>query len=202
MFLEIATTLGALAGAFLAITWCRQRRSPSFSVLCSWSRPTCRAGVGPSRIRTARPDRLASRLRLDSTYPTPAGPEGLPRASRAARLRHHVRGRHPVWAAGHRLGGLQGPGHGPGHAPSLQGIDDDEQLHDRRDRRRQRRGLPEPGLHRSRHRHAGHARGAGRLAAGHARARSAGVARAADRLQRGHRGPGHRDDLQGFDGEL
>ena len=45
----------------------------------------------------------------------------------------------------------------------LQGVDDDQQLHDRRDRRGQRRRLSQPRLHRSRTGHAGDARRAAGL---------------------------------------
>jgi len=74
MFLEVATTLGAVAGTMLA------RRLPLaavaiiFGVVLIWSaflslreRSGADAG-GP-------PDRLATALRMDSSYPTPAGPQ-------------------------------------------------------------------------------------------------------------------------------
>ena len=73
MFLEIATTIGALAGAFLAA-----RMSPSaiavvFGIVLFYSaylseRPR------PERPEDDRTDPLATFFRLDSAYPTPAGP--------------------------------------------------------------------------------------------------------------------------------
>ena len=73
MFLEIATTLGALVGAWLA------GFAPThiiaiifglvllFSAVSSLRHPADQTGPD-------HPDRLATWLRLDSTYPTPAGP--------------------------------------------------------------------------------------------------------------------------------
>jgi uncharacterized protein len=80
MFLEIATTLGALSGAVVAT------RVPTsglaivfgcvllYSAYLSGHRHDLSSTEGP-------PDRWATRLRLDSTYPTPAGER-----------RYHVRG--------------------------------------------------------------------------------------------------------------
>ena len=80
MFLEIATTLGALGGAFAGGVHFRHglrgrlRRRPA----------RLRLPVEPAPRRRGRarrtPDPLATRLRLDGTYPTPEGPQ-----------RYHVR---------------------------------------------------------------------------------------------------------------
>src|SRR5437868_4114299 len=75
MFLEIATTLGALAGAFLTALVPAGSIAVIFGVVLLVSaylssRP---------RVRTSTddlPDPLASRLRLDASYPTPQGPQG------------------------------------------------------------------------------------------------------------------------------
>ncbi len=74
MFLEIATTLGALAGAFLAaklsvpvistIFGCVLLHSAYISFRSRHKRPL-----------PDRPDPLAVRLRMDATYPGPEGPE-------------------------------------------------------------------------------------------------------------------------------
>ena len=72
MFLEVATTLGAIAGAFLAATI----PTPALGVILGFvllysaflstrPKPDTHAG-GPA-------DRLAERLRLDSSFPTPHG---------------------------------------------------------------------------------------------------------------------------------
>ena len=72
MFLEIATTLGAVGGAFLAPVP-RPAPSRSSSASCCSSRRTCPA----SRVRTRRcmvaPDPLVRRLRMNGTYPGPDG---------------------------------------------------------------------------------------------------------------------------------
>ena len=71
MFLEMATTLGALS----ARCWLRcclgGDRRPSSAWCCSGP-PMLRAS-SRNRARTQPPDRLANLLRLDSTYPTPQG---------------------------------------------------------------------------------------------------------------------------------
>ncbi|HYT92749.1 MAG TPA: sulfite exporter TauE/SafE family protein, partial [Gemmataceae bacterium] len=74
MFLEIATTFGALSGAFVAVLVAPNLVAVVFGVallLSAYlsSRPRNeQADPGP-------PDPLAMRLRLDSTYPTPQGPQ-------------------------------------------------------------------------------------------------------------------------------
>ena len=83
MFLELATTLGAVSGAFLAtdgikhITGIKPTSllSVLFGVVLLFS---AYLSLRPPRDdpETGRPDPLASRLRLDSTYPTPRGPQG------------------------------------------------------------------------------------------------------------------------------
>jgi uncharacterized membrane protein YfcA len=75
MFLEVATTLGALTGAYLGVlVLSTSVIAVIFGVVLlvsaylSW-RPRHEADP------TDRPDPLASRLRLDGSYPTPAGPQ-------------------------------------------------------------------------------------------------------------------------------
>jgi uncharacterized membrane protein YfcA len=72
MFLEVATTLGALGGAALATTLPTHVVAVIFGLvllLSAWESIRPRPPVEPA----ARPDSLAARLRLDSTYPTPDG---------------------------------------------------------------------------------------------------------------------------------
>lgn len=72
MFLEIATTLGALAGAFLAAHTPTSVIAIIFGIVLLYSaymsyRP-------PPALRDGgQPDRIASLLRMDGTYPTPEG---------------------------------------------------------------------------------------------------------------------------------
>src|SRR5947207_10975660 len=75
MFLEVATTLGALAGAFLAVAVSGNAIAVVFGVVLLLSaylsgRP--QSEPGPE----GDPDPLAGRLRLDGTFPTPEGPRG------------------------------------------------------------------------------------------------------------------------------
>jgi len=71
MFLEIATTLGALAGAFLAARVPTNVIAVIFGIVLIWS------AFESSRMRSeqvkGKPDRFASLLKLDSSFPTPQG---------------------------------------------------------------------------------------------------------------------------------
>src|SRR5207248_1130051 len=72
MLLEIATTFGALAGAFLG------GRIPGGAIAVIFSAVLIGSAYLSSRPRLEEtvnelPDPLAARLRLDSTYPTPEG---------------------------------------------------------------------------------------------------------------------------------
>jgi uncharacterized membrane protein YfcA len=75
MFLEIATTLGALSGAFLGVVVSPDAIAIVFGVVLLVS-----AGLS-GRERAGdesggSPDAIAQRLRLDATYPTPKGRQG------------------------------------------------------------------------------------------------------------------------------
>jgi uncharacterized protein len=72
MFLEIATTLGALAGAFLATTVSASAIAVVFGVaLCLSAYLSGRPQAEP--VGDDHADALATRLRLDGTFPTGAG---------------------------------------------------------------------------------------------------------------------------------
>jgi uncharacterized protein len=73
MFLEIATTLGALVGAFLAT------RTPTSILSVIFGLVLLHAAWQSSRARRAndahhKPDALAERLKLNGSYPSPQGP--------------------------------------------------------------------------------------------------------------------------------
>lgn len=72
MFLEIATTLGALLGAFLVARVSTPAIGVTFGVVLIVS---AYLSSRPRRERTSRdiPDQLAIRLRMDASYPTPEG---------------------------------------------------------------------------------------------------------------------------------
>ena len=80
MFLEIATTLGALLGAFLAAHIPAPAIAVIFGVVLLAS---AYLSLRPPRPlpEAERPDPLATRLRMDASYPTPRGRES-----------YHVRG--------------------------------------------------------------------------------------------------------------
>jgi uncharacterized membrane protein YfcA len=80
MFLEIATTVGAVAGAFLATRLPTSTLALIFGIVLLYS---AYASSRPAAPRSAddRPNRVASVLKLDSTYPAIAGVQS-----------YHVRG--------------------------------------------------------------------------------------------------------------
>jgi uncharacterized protein len=73
LFLEVATTCGALSGAFLASKISTSALAVVFGVVLMHAAWQSTRGPGPS-IEAAASDPLALRLRLDGTYPTPQGP--------------------------------------------------------------------------------------------------------------------------------
>jgi uncharacterized membrane protein YfcA len=74
MFLEIATTLGALAGAFLSSRTPTSVLSIIFGVVLLHSAWQSSRGHSES-LANARPDPLATRLKLNGSYPGEHGPE-------------------------------------------------------------------------------------------------------------------------------
>jgi uncharacterized protein len=73
MFLEIATTLGALAGAALATRLSADTVAIVFGVVLALSALQA-ARPRPPDARFAKPNPLAVRLKLDGSYPGPEGP--------------------------------------------------------------------------------------------------------------------------------
>ena len=80
MFLEVATTIGALTGAALVLYLKVSVISVIFGVVLLYSAYASLSDHAPTSA-DAKPDRIASWLRMGSTYPTPNGLE-----------RYHVRG--------------------------------------------------------------------------------------------------------------
>jgi hypothetical protein len=103
MFLEIATTLGALSGAFLAARVPSNGLAIVFGLVLLYSAYLSASGHEHAAT-AAPPDRWAARLRLDSTYPTPSGP-------RSYRVQHVPAGFGLMYIAG-VLSGLLGIGSG------------------------------------------------------------------------------------------
>jgi uncharacterized membrane protein YfcA len=103
MFLEGATTMGAMAGAVLAAFVPVSAISIVFGVVLVWS-AYLSTRRHPETAADALPDRLATLLRLDSTYPTPEGPKS-----------YHVRGvpaGYAIMFVAGTLSGLLGIGSG------------------------------------------------------------------------------------------
>src|SRR6267142_211092 len=74
MFLEIATTLGALAGATLAAKLSTAVIAVVFGLVLIYS-SYLSSRPRTETMRKDPPDRLATFLRMDGTYPTPQGPQ-------------------------------------------------------------------------------------------------------------------------------
>lgn len=103
MFLEIATTAGALVGAFLAVRLPTQLIGIVFgAVLVVSAFLSFREKAVPMEARKADP--LASRLKMDSSFPTMNGPESY-------HVQHVPGGFAMMFAAG-TLSGLLGIGSG------------------------------------------------------------------------------------------
>ena len=96
MFLETATTFGAVVGASVAAYVSGSSIAVIFGVvLLASAALSLRKREDPSG--DDRPDPLATRLRLDSTYPTPAGPQA-----------YHVHGVPPAFGMMFVAGALSG----------------------------------------------------------------------------------------------
>ena len=103
MFLEIATTAGAILGAFLAVRMATNVLGVIFGVVLIVS-ALLAIREKSEQLAAGRPDRLASRLRMDSVYPTAQGP-------RSYRVRHVPAGFGMMFGAG-TISGLLGIGSG------------------------------------------------------------------------------------------
>src|ERR1039457_4323565 len=182
MFLEIATTVGAVCGAFAAAKISPSILGVLFGVVIlhsAWISTRGRAAPRPGETD----DPLATRLRLNGSFPTL---DGL----RSYKVSHVKTGFSLMFVAG---GGLRPPGHR--HAHPVQGLHHHQQLHDWSDRGRQRRRLSQPRIHRPRTHHAGGAGRARRLDAGGAPVARRSHHDAAAGLRPGGRCPRRRDDL-------
>ena len=75
MLLEVATVTGALVGASLVAVFPARLLTVVFGLVLLMSAYLTTRPRAEHLTADAPPDRLASRLRLDSEYPTPAGPQ-------------------------------------------------------------------------------------------------------------------------------
>ena len=104
MFLEIATTLGALVGAFLAVIVPTKALAITFGVTLLYSAYLSRK-PRPRAERNSPPDRLATRLRMNGSFPSEEG--GI----RNYNVQHVPTGFSLMFGAG-ALSGLLGIGSG------------------------------------------------------------------------------------------
>jgi uncharacterized membrane protein YfcA len=103
MFLEVATTLGALAGAYLAARIPVSALAVIFGVVLlqsAWQSTRER----PDEVAIADPDGLAMRLKLYGRYPTPEGPKEY--------QAHHVKTGFGLMFGAGAVSGLLGIGSG------------------------------------------------------------------------------------------
>ena len=163
MFLEVATTLGAVGGAYLAARVSTRAIGIIFGVTLLYS--AWSSFREPHKETPHPPNALAEKLKLTWRLPGKERPPDLHRAKCSRRFRHHVHCRTSVWPAWHRLRSSQGPGHGPRHEASLQSVHHHQQFHDWRNRCRKRRHLSWPRLYRARASGAGDVGSVGGLAA-------------------------------------
>lgn len=103
MFLEIATTLGAVAGAVVASKISTNAISIIFGTMLLYS------AYVSSRLRTERlggsqPNPLATKLKMNGSFPTPGGAEKLFHPRRALGVQPDVRSGHPLRFARDRVG--------------------------------------------------------------------------------------------------
>ncbi len=103
MFLEIATTIGALTGAAVALYLRASVIAVIFGVVLLYS-AYASYRQQPHPTEDQPPDRVATWLRMDSAFPTPNGLQNLSRAASAAGVSHHVRCGRLVWTVGYRFG--------------------------------------------------------------------------------------------------
>ena len=124
MFLEIATTIGALSGAALALYLRASVIAIIFGMVLLYS-AYASFRQKEHAIQDEGPDRIATWLHMDSSFPTANGLET-----------YHVR-RVPlgfvimyVRAAGNRLRRGKSLGHGSSHEAAVQSLDHHQQFHD------------------------------------------------------------------------
>ena len=75
MFLETATTIGAIVGRLRCAARSQAARSLSSSAWCCCTRPIFPAAIAKPRAWLSKRRPLANKLRLNGTYPTPNGVE-------------------------------------------------------------------------------------------------------------------------------
>ena len=147
LLLEIATTIGAVLGAYLATRVTTHVIAIIFGLVLVQSAIQSLFNKAPEHESIVGCDALCQRFRLGGDYP-------LGGVRQKYGVRNLPAGFSMMFGAGalsgllgHRLRRGQSDCHGSRHEDPVQSFHHHQQLHDRRDRCGQRRGLPEPGLH-------------------------------------------------------
>ena len=149
MFLEIATTLGALSGATLAAHVPANGLAIVFGLVLMYSAYLSAHRTGGNRPRSSPRSTLArprARFDLSDTRRQTV----VSRAPSSDRVWVDVRRRNPFRSVGDWLRCGQGPGDGPCHAAPVQGLDHHQQFHDRGHGGRQRGDLSTTRVYRPR----------------------------------------------------
>jgi hypothetical protein len=137
MFMEVATTTGALIRASLALRVSTAAIAELFGAVLF-----IRAGLRFGRARSAAtegPDAAAMSLELDSGYPTASGFASYHVHHILGGDRRDARRWNAIWSPGDRIWRFQSNRLRQGYEGRVQSLDDDEQLHDRGGRRGKRR---------------------------------------------------------------
>jgi hypothetical protein len=129
IFLEIATSMGALCGAFLATKLPVAAIGVIFGVVLLYS---AYHSLNPPLELAAedQPDRLAQYLKMGGTYPNRIWTGQLSGPRHTARFRTHGGSWYALRSARHRIGSCEGDSDGSGYAYPLQGFDNHKQFHD------------------------------------------------------------------------
>ena len=127
MFLEVATTIGALVGAFLATKVPTRHRNHLWSCAALLSLSFCQDAIPEARSATRSSGYVAEDERKLSYRSRPAA---IFRPRGAGRIRLDVWRRNAFRVVGNRVRCSEGAGNGPGHANPLQSFHYHQQLHD------------------------------------------------------------------------
>lgn len=163
MFLEMATMLGALLGAYLTAIVAGRWIGMIFGLVLLYSAWASLHGR-PDQSRSPQGNPSRDQAESARLLPCEWWPRIVRRRPHPRGIRDYVHRRHLVGIAWNWFRCGQGSCHGSGDEVAIQGFDDHEQLYDRRYRRRKRGTVFQSWLHRSGARHASGAWGSGRFA--------------------------------------
>ncbi len=201
MFLEIATTLGALAGTVVAVYLHASAIAIVFGVVLIYSAyASLKAGAAFGRRFGGGP--VGNAIEDGQQLSDRAWIRELSRARSAGWVCAHVCGGRAVGIVGDWVGGGEGSGDGSRDEIAVQGVDDNIKFHDWRNGGGGRGNLFEPRIYRSRIGDAGDAGSFAGVDFGRADFGGSAGARFAMGVQRSDWGFGVGDDLWGSAGEI